>query len=244
MKKVNIFVPCCMDMYSPEIVYHFVSLLEKVGDEINYIPEQTCCGREFYMEGQTEMAQELLNKMIFEFGTDLRERDPVPIITPTAACAGYIKKYAKELLSNTVEVRLLNLFVQNIFEISDYIVNVKRINTLNNRFNHRVYYYKSCSARNLYQLKNEPEILLSNTEGITLLNTNLTHHCCSGNGRFAVENPPLYDKMIEIIVNDADLQGAQYIVSTDIHCIQHINAYLASTNKNITAIHLVELLNS
>ena len=236
MPKVNLFIPCCMDMFSPSVPPSVFAVLERLGDEVIYNQEQTCCGRRFYQAGELELAKELANKLILEY--DLK----YPMVVPTTSCVGYIKHFYKELLENAAEVNMLRNFTKNIYELCDYIVNIKAIEKLDNVFKHRVFYFKSCSARNLYKLDDEPELLLSNTIGLDLLIDNELNTCCGGNSHFALANTEVSDVLCNQIIDRAYQMGAQYITSTDVHCLQHIDAILNTLDITMETIHIADIL--
>jgi len=137
---------------------------------------------------------------------------------------------------------MIRNFTQNIYELCYYIVNIKAIEKLDNIFNHRVFYFKSCSARNLYKLDDEPELLLSNTVGLDLLIDNELNTCCGANSRFAITNPETSDILCRQIIDRAYQMGAQYITSTDIHCLQHIDAVLSTLDITLETIHIADIL--
>jgi len=236
MSKVNVFIPCCMDMFSPLVPPSVIALLERLGDEVIYNPEQTCCGKRFYQTGELELAKELADKLILEY--DLK----YPIIVPTTSCVGYIKNYYKELLENSAEVNMLRTFTQNIYELCYYIVNIKAIENLNNVFNHRVFYFKSCAARNLYKLDDEPELLLSNTKGLDLLFDPSLNSCCGANSHFSLAKPEVSEILCNQIIEKAYQMGAQFITSTDVHCLQHIDAILNTLDITLETIHIADIL--
>lgn len=236
--NVNIFIPCCMDMFSPNIPNSVISILEKLGDQCYYNEESTCCGRKFFMEGAIESAKQLGEKLMTEYNNN------APMIIPSSACVGYIKTYYKQLFENVMVPAELKNFTHNVHELCDYIVNVKGIKKLNNTFNHRVYYFKSCAARNLYKDNGEPELLLSNTEGLDLLIDEDLNYCCSANGRFAIANPEVSDTMLEQIIDNIYKKGAQYITSTDIHCLQQMEAFIQSKGVGLEVIHIADILAS
>jgi L-lactate dehydrogenase complex protein LldE len=236
MAKINLFIPCCMDMFSPSVPQSVFTILERLGDEIEYNFDQTCCGRRFYQSGELELAKGLANKLLSEYNPKL------PLIVPTTSCVGYIKNYYKALLENSAEVSVLRNFTQNIHELCYYIVNIKAVETLNNTFNHRVFYFKSCSARNLYKLDDEPELLLSNTKGLDLLIDNSLNTCCGANSHFALANPEVSDILCQQIIDRAYQLGAQYITSTDMHCLQHIDAVLSTLDITMETVHIADIL--
>lgn len=224
-------------MFSPSIPISVMSVLELLGDTCLYNEESTCCGRKLYEEGAIECAQQLGEKLISEYNSKY------PIVVPSAACAGYIKNQFKHLFENIIVPLELKNFTQNVYELCDYIVNVKNVQCLNNVFNHRVFYFKSCAARNSYRLCYEPEILLKNTRGLELLESDKTFDCCTANSLFSFHNPELSDVILGDIIKHIYEMGAQYITSTDIHCLQHIDAYIqADPQYNIEVIHIADIL--
>jgi len=236
MAKINVFIPCCMDMFAPSVARSTFAVLERLGDEIIYNPEQTCCGRRFYQAGELELAKELANKLILEY--DLKYHT----VVPTTSCVGYIKNYYKELLENSAEMNMIRAFTQNIYELCYYIVNIKAVEKLGNIFNHRVFYFKSCAARNLYKLDDEPELLLNNTLGLDLLTDNKLNTCCGANSHFALANPEVSDVLCNQIIERAYQMGAQYITSTDMHCLQHIDSMLNTIDITLETIHIADIL--
>jgi L-lactate dehydrogenase complex protein LldE len=225
-----------MDMFSPSVPKSVFTILERLGDEVIYNQEQTCCGRRFYQTGEGDLAKELAEKMILEYNLQY------PIVAPTTACVGYIKNFYKELLENSAEVNMLRAITQNIYELCYYIVSIKGIEKLDNIFNHRVFYFKSCSARNLYKLDDEPELLLSNTHGLDLLIDDTLNACCGANSLFTFANPEISDNLCTQIIDKAYQMGAQFITSTDIHCLQHIDALLNTLDITLETIHIADIL--
>lgn len=235
--KVNLFIPSEMDMFSPLVANSVIKVLERLGDHIIYNPEQTSCGRRFYFEGETQYARELANKFVKEIDYNY------PIVSPSTSSVSFIRDYYKELLKNMSEVTPLRKVTQNVYELCYYIVQIKKVTNLGNSFNHRVFYFKSCAAKNYYKIDNEPEILLNNTKDLDLLTDDTLNLCCGANGTFATSNPDVSDKLLSSIIEKIYLHGVQYITSTDIECLQHIDAYLQTLPYNMQVIHIADILN-
>lgn len=236
---VNVFIPCDMDMFSPQVAGSVIQLLEKLGLTVHYNEEQTCCGRKFYFSGELECAKELGAKMMSEY-----EGSNYPLVIPSAACAGFIRKYYSQMLTNVSVVNDLKNFVANTFELCDFIVNQRGVTNLGNTFRERVFYFKSCAARNVYGMEDEAEILLANTKGLDLLTDPEMKDCCSANGRFSVINPEMSDQMIGKIATKIYSMGAKYVTSTDIHCLQHLDAYIQANQMGLEVIHIADILNA
>ncbi|MCQ2285345.1 MAG: (Fe-S)-binding protein [Bacteroidales bacterium] len=248
-EQVNIFIPCCMDMFNPGSAESLIALLKQIGVKANYIDAQTCCGRRFYLEGDINSAKNLGLKLWGELQVrDIPTATPhitdSPLVIPTAACAGFIKYCYPQILKMSAMPLEMKKFSSNVFEICDYIVNVKHITKLNNCFNHRVFYFKSCSARNLYHLGDEPEILLRSTKGLDLLTDDNLTCCCGANGDFAFSNPEVSNEMVKQVVDNIYAKGAEYVTSTDLHCLQQIDAYIQSKGIGLEVMHIVDILSA
>ncbi len=233
---VNIFIPCQMDMFLPDSAYSMKSVLENIGVRCQYFSELTCCGRRFMMEGKEEHAKKLGSQVV-----DIL-RSKTHIVVPDCGCAGFMKMHYKRLLVNQHSTQELQDFTRNIFEICDYIVNIRKVECLGNEFNHRVYYFQSCAARNLYPSNDAPEVLLRNTKGLELLVAPDQPICCGANGHFAMSNPTVAEGLTGAIVEQAYRMGAEFITSTDIHCLQMIDAYKTAHNVEIEVMHVVDIL--
>ena len=217
---VNLFIPCCMDLYFPAGVPSVKGLLEKLGDVCYYNSEMTCCGRQFFYRGDINAAKELGYRMIRYFD------NPYPVVCPSSACIAYIKKHYMSLCEHSSVHASISHLINNSYELCDYIVNVKGKEKLNNKFPHSVFYFESCAARNLYPSNSAAQTLLENTEGLTLLTDPDLKICCGGNGGFAMHNAEMTEYALSTIVERVKKLGAEFITSTDVHCLQYIEAYL------------------
>ena len=56
---VDLFIPCFIDQFCPEVAEATVKVLRKAGVEVEYNPEQTCCGSFAYNAGLIEEAKQL-----------------------------------------------------------------------------------------------------------------------------------------------------------------------------------------
>jgi len=240
MKKpeVDIFIPCFIDQFYPETGFNMVKVLEKIGIKVHYNPEQTCCGQFAFNSGYWDEAKKLGEKFINDFS---RNR---PVVGPSASCIGYVKNNFDELFYNTAHHNEYRLLQQNIFEITDFLVNVVQITEFGSVFEHKVTYHDSCAALREYGLKEEPRILLKNVKGLELIEMKDTDVCCGFGGTFSVKFEPISTAMAEQKVENALETGAEYIVSTDSSCLMHQKAFIEKHNLPIKTAHIVDVLAS
>ncbi|MCF8369790.1 MAG: (Fe-S)-binding protein [Bacteroidales bacterium] len=235
---VDIFIPCFIDQIFPETGMNMVKILEKYGVKVNYNDNQTCCGQMAFNSGFWDEAKELGEKFINDFPNDR------PVVSPSASCSGYVKNFYGKLFFNTglhLEYKRLQ---KNMFEFTDFLVNVLKVEDTGATFNHTVTYHDSCASLREYKLKDEPRKLLSNVKGLKLVELKDNTVCCGFGGTFSVKHEAISSAMAEQKVQNALDTEAEYIVSTDSSCLMHQDGYITKNKHLIKTIHIIDILAS
>ena len=233
---VDLFMPCFIDQLYPETGFNVVKILEKFGVGIHYNTNQTCCGQIAFNSGFWDEAKTLGEKFIKDFPNDR------PIVGPSASCVGYIRNYFPKLFHNTALHNEYKQVKRNIYELTDFLVNILKVTDTGAVFNATVTYHDSCAALREYGIKEEPRILLEHVKGLRLVEMNDTETCCGFGGTFSVKFEPISTAMAEQKVDNALKTGAEYIVSTDLSCLMHQDAYIRKHNLPIKVIHIADIL--
>ena len=236
--QVDIFIPCFIDQVFPQTGMNMVKILEKLGIEVHYNPNQTCCGQMAFNSGFWDEAKNLGKKFLKDFPNDR------PVVAPSASCVGYVKNNYEKLFFNTashLEYKRLN---KNIFELTDFLVNVLKITDLGATFNHKVTYHDSCAALREYGIKDEPRELLKHVKGLELIEMKDTDVCCGFGGTFSVKHEAISTAMADQKVQNALETKAEYIISTDSSCLMHQEGFIKKHNKPIKVAHIADVLAS
>lgn len=237
--QVEIFIPCFIDQIYPDTAKNLVRLLEKIGLEVLYNPEQTCCGQMAFNSGYWDESRVLAEKLVKELSASGK-----PVIAPSASCMGMIRNYYPEFFHNSsLHLQYKNL-QPNLFEVTDYLVNVLNITDVGAVFPHRVTYHDACAALREYGIREEPRKLLAQVEGLTLIEMEESDTCCGFGGTFAVKNEPISVAMGQQKVEFAMATGAEYIISTEASCLMHLQGIIDKQNLPIKTIHIVDVLTS
>ncbi|MCC6837902.1 MAG: (Fe-S)-binding protein, partial [Bacteroidia bacterium] len=128
--------------------------------------------------------------------------------------------------------------------ISDFLVNILKITDLGARLDGIATYHDSCAALREYGVKREPRVLLEKVRGLELREMKDTETCCGFGGSFSVKFEPIAVGLGEQKVSNAVETGAEYVISTDISCLMHMDGYAKKQGKNIKMMHLVDVLAS
>ena len=235
---VDIFIPCFIDQIYPQTGMNMVKILEKLGVDVHYNGNQTCCGQIAFNSGFWDEAKEMGAKFIRDFPNDR------PVISPSASCSGMIKNYYPWLFHNTALHYEYKQLKKNMVEFTDFLVNVLKMDDIGSEFNHVVTYHDSCAALREYGIREEPRALLSKVRGLTLIEMKNNDVCCGFGGTFSVKFEPISTAMAEQKVKHALETGAEYIVSTDSSCLMHQQAYIDKHHLPMKTMHIIDVLAS
>lgn len=233
---VDLFVPCNIDQFYPDTAMNTVKILEKAGVEVNYNPDQTCCGRFAYNAGYPEQAKALGDKFLSEF-TGGRM-----VVCPSAACTAFIRKRYPELFFNTANHLNVKRIEKNVFELTEFLVNVAHFDDFGAEFSHKVTFHDSCSALRGLGIGKEARQLLSKVKGLELVEMKQTDMCCGGEFTFAMNHEEVSVGMASHKVRNALNTGAEFIVSTDMSCLMHQKSYIDANGLPIRVIHIADVL--
>ena len=234
--KVELFVPCFVDQLYPETAFNTVKLLEKAGCEVSYNAKQTCCGQPAYNAGYWEQAKEIGNKFLNDFASSDY------IVAPSASCVGMVKNGYNDLFTNTMVHNTCRTIQGNIFELSDFLINVLKRDYFGAELDGKAVYHDSCSGLRECKIKEEPRQLLSKVHGLAMVEMVDTDMCCGFGGTFAVKFDAISSAMAEQKVNNALAMDAEYIISTDLSCLMHLDGYIKKNNIPLKTMHLADVL--
>ena len=236
--EVDLFIPCFIDQVYPQTGFNMIKVLEKAGVKVHYNTNQTCCGQMAFNSGFWDDAKKLGEKFITDFNSERL------IVGPSASCIGYVSNGYDELFFNGAYHNEYKQLQRNMYEITDFLVNVVKVTNFDSVFEHNVTYHDSCAALREYKLNNEPRQLLENVKGLQLVEMKNTHECCGFGGTFSIKFEPISTAMAEQKVRNALDTGAEYIISTDSSCLMQLDGYIKKQNLPIKVAHIVDVLAS
>jgi L-lactate dehydrogenase complex protein LldE len=213
-----------------------VKVLEKAGCTVHYNTNQTCCGQPAFNAGFRDDARDVCVKFIKDFqGTDY-------IVAPSASCVGFVRNYYPKLFDNSSYHNQIKELQKRTFEFSEFLVNVLNIEDTGATLKGKATYHDSCAALRECRIKQEPRKLLSKVRGLELLEMNDVETCCGFGGTFAVKFESISIAMADQKVDNALKTGADYIISTDLSCLMHIDGYIRHKAYKIQTMHLADVL--
>ena len=236
--KVNLFIPCLVDQFFPEVGVATVKILKKVGCEVNYPFEQTCCGQPAFNTGYRREAKILAERFIKIFA----ESDY--IVAPSGSCVSMVKVFYDDLdLPQNLQSDL-RILKNKIFELSEFLVDVLNVTDVGTSFRGKVTYHESCHLLRELHVSGQPRLLISNIKGVEFIEMKDSNRCCGFGGTFSVKFPELSHIITEDKVKSIEESGTDYVIGCDSSCLMNIERVLMKRKSHIKTMHLSELLSS
>ncbi|MFM2156160.1 MAG: hypothetical protein RL516_909 [Bacteroidota bacterium] len=234
--KVDIFIPCLIDQYYPDVAHSMIKVLERLGCDVQYNADQTCCGRIAFEDGYWDHCKEVGEKLIMELQHDRY------IVCPGAACTSTVKCQYPALFHNSSMHNQYKSVQKHMFELSDFLVNVMNASDIGARFNAKAVMFDACNAVHELKIKSAPRLLLSKVRELTLIDTPSAYTCCGMSGGLERNNEKLAVEIGSKIIQDFMAAGADTIISTDMDCLMHFDSIIKKNNWPIKVAHLADVL--
>ena len=234
--RVSLFIPCFVDQLFPQTAFNMVKILEKVGCEVEYNEKQTCCGQPAYNAGFRAESKEVCTKFMKELsGSEY-------VVAPSASCVGFVRNYYPKIFDNSSLHNEVKDLQKRTFELSEFLVNIMKVEDLGASFPAKATYHDSCAALRECRIKEEPRKLLSKVRGLELVEMNEVETCCGFGGTFAIKFEPISIGMADQKTINAKNTGAQCIISTDTSCLMHLDGYIRHKGEGLQTFHIADVL--
>ena len=236
--KVQLFIPCFVDQLYPQTAFNMMKVLEKAGCEVDYNANQTCCGQPAFNAGFWDEARTVCSKFLKDFD------NADYIVAPSASCVGFIRNYYEKIFENSAQYNQVKDIRKRIYEFSEFLTDVLKVENVGAVLNAKATYHDSCAALRECKIKEGPRKLLSNVAGLELVEMNDVETCCGFGGTFAVKFDGISIGMADQKVTHALATKAEYIISTDLSCLMHLDGYIKGKNFPLKTMHLADVLAS
>ncbi len=237
--RVALFVTCVGDTVMPEVGRATVEVLERLGHEVVFPADQTCCGQLHANSGYRAQATALARRFVRVF--DGFEA----VVAPSSSCVGMVREVYPELAREAGDAafgRVLKALSARVFELSELLVNVLGVTDVGASFPHRVTYHPTCHSLRVTRIGAAPTQLLGAVAGLELAELPDATECCGFGGTFAVKNSDTSSAMVIDKCRAIASTGAEVCTAVDGSCLLQIGGRLSRERKGIRAMHLAEIL--
>ena len=224
--RVSLFVTCFNDTLFPQTGRAVVSLLERLGCDVDFPLEQTCCGQMHMNSGHAREGTALARRFARVFA------GAEAVVTPSASCAGMLRQ---QLASDERPP---------VYELSEFLVDLLDVEDVGAHYPHRVTYHPTCHSLRELHVGDRPLRLLRAVRGIELVELPEASECCGFGGTFAVKNAEVSSAMVADKVRAVLDTGAEVVCAADNSCLMQIGGALSRQRTGVRTAHLAEVLAS
>jgi len=240
--KVGLFIPCYIDQFYPQVGIATLGLLEKLGCEVTYPPQQTCCGQPMANSGFEHITRGCNDLFIRNFSSfDY-------VVAPSGSCVLHVKEHLHGGTAGAAAA-----IRARIFELVEFLTDVLQVDRLDAEFPHRVGLHQSCHGQRGLRLAqmselmappfSKPERLLRLVRGLELVPLDRADECCGFGGTFCVTEEAVSVKMGKDRVADHVRHGAEFITAAEMSCLMHLEGILHRQQSPVKVRHIAEILN-
>jgi len=241
---VGLFIPCYIDQFYPQVGIATLQLLEKLGCDVSFPLQQTCCGQPMANSGFAKMSKGCDKNFLQNFaGFDY-------IVAPSGSCVLHIKEHLKDEAHPKQAEQIRNC----IYELTGFLTDILKVKNLDASFPYKVGLHNSCHGQRGLQLSSmtetmlpafsKPQQLLKMVKGIQLNLPQRSDECCGFGGTFCVFEEAVSVRMGKDRIKEHEANEVDYITGGDTSCLMHLEGILKRNGSNTKTIHIAEILNS
>jgi L-lactate dehydrogenase complex protein LldE len=235
--RVALFVTCLADTLVPEAGAAVVQVLERLGHEVEFRREQTCCGQMHLNTGYRREARELAARFVRVFA------DADVVVAPSASCVGTVRELYPALVEGDPALeREFEALSSRLFELTEFLVGRLGVEDVGAAFPHRVTYHPTCHSLRVLRVGDAPYRLLRAVRGLDLVELPDASECCGFGGTFAVKNADTSAAILTDKVRCILDTGAEVCTATDSSCLLQIGGALSRLRSGVRTAHLAEIL--
>ncbi|WP_316632252.1 (Fe-S)-binding protein [uncultured Flavobacterium sp.] len=241
--KVALFIPCYIDQFYPKVGIATLQLLEKLGCDVTFPLQQTCCGQPMANSGFANLSTGCDKNFVKNFsGFDY-------IVAPSGSCVLHVKEHLHDAENPQEAIKIRN----SIYELTEFLTDILKVESINADFPFKVGLHNSCHGQRGLHLSSmtermlpefsKPEQLLKMVNGITLSKPKRNDECCGFGGTFCVFEEAVSVKMGKDRITEHEDNEVDYITGGDTSCLMHLEGILKRQGSKTKTIHIAEILN-
>ena len=235
--KATLFVTCIIDQMYPQVGVSVVKVLRRLGVEVDFPMDQTCCGQPVYNSGFTHQSRKLAQRVLRQF------RGCRYVVVPSGSCAAMMRVFYLDLFKHDPELlQQAQDLSAKVYEFSEYLVKVLGVGEVGAEYSGSATYHPSCHLLREVGVREEPLELLRRVQGLELRELPQAETCCGFGGTFAVKFPHISEAMLADKVNNVMSTGADTLVSCDMGCLMNVEGALSRQGSDIKVRHLAQIL--
>ncbi|HLF48422.1 MAG TPA: (Fe-S)-binding protein [Methylomirabilota bacterium] len=235
--KASLMITCLGDLLFPEVGVAMVTLLRRLGVEVDFPEGQTCCGMPLFNSGYHAGAAEVAARTVRLFEASEH------VVVPSGSCAWMVKTEFPGLLKHDPALRAAaERLAAKTRELSQFLVEVLRVDRIESSFKGTVTYHDSCHLLRGLGESAAARKLLKSLRGVELVELPEADQCCGFGGSFSVRLPDVSTAILDKKLANVERTGADCLVACDAGCLMQMGGGLSRRGSRVRALHLAQIL--
>ncbi|PPJ24701.1 Fe-S oxidoreductase [Nocardia nova] len=237
--RTALFITCVNDVMYPGTGRAAVTLLRRLGVEVEFPMAQSCCGQMHANTGYRADTATMARHFVSVFG------DYDRIVVPSASCGaapGEFYRVVAAQVGDAALARAAEALLPRIRELTEFLTDDLGVVDVGAYFPHRVTYHPTCHSLRVQRIGDRPYRLLRAVAGLELVELPAADECCGFGGTFAVKNAAASGAMNADKAAHVRETGASVVTAVDNSCLMNIGGRLAADATPVRDLHLVEIL--
>jgi L-lactate dehydrogenase complex protein LldE len=236
--KAQLFITCLGENFYSHVLRDIVTVLERLGLQVEMPEGQTCCGQPLFNSGfQSQTLAPARNWLKVFAGTDGY------IVAPSGSCAEFTRhRYPQMFAPGTWERNAALETAARTFEFTEFLTRVLGVTDLGACFPHKVTYHASCHILRGLGLRDEPKQLLAAVRGLEFVPLKDEETCCGFGGIFSVVYPEVSRAMMTEKVRNVEASGAEAVIVSEPGCLMNVAGGLRKAGSTMRALHIAQVL--
>ncbi|MCH8352073.1 MAG: (Fe-S)-binding protein [Chloroflexi bacterium] len=231
------FVTCIIDQLYPQVGVSVVRVLRRLGVDLAFPADQTCCGQPLYNSGYTKRARQLGQRVLKSFA------DSEYVVVPSGSCAAMMRVFYLDLFQDEPPMlEQARRMAPKVYEFSQFLNDVLGVEDVGSAYPGTATYHPSCHLLREMEVRDQPKRLLRAVKDLRLEDLPQEETCCGFGGTFSVKYPHISEGMLADKIANVTSTGADTLVSCDMSCLLHIEGGLSRQDSDIRVRHLAQVL--
>tara|TARA_Y100000588_G_scaffold58507_2_gene56852 strand:- start:22173 stop:22919 length:747 start_codon:yes stop_codon:yes gene_type:complete len=240
--NADLFVTCIIDQLYPEVGVSVVKVLRRLGVNVGFPKDQSCCGQPLYNTGFTQESRKLATRVLEQF------KDSDYVVVPSGSCAATIRVFYLELFADVPSLlSQAKALAAKTYEFSEFLVDVLGVDdatACGASQQGSAAYHPSCHLLRELGVREGPAKLLDSVPGLEREELAGAEECCGFGGTFSVKFPHISEEMVADKIANVQASGADTLVACDMSCLMNMGGALNRQGSDVKIRHLAQILDS
>jgi L-lactate dehydrogenase complex protein LldE len=132
---------------------------------------------------------------------------------------------------------------QRIFELTEYLVDVLKVEDVGASYSGKVAYHESCHINRCLNISEQPKKLINAVNGAEPVPLDQADVCCGFGGEFSGRYPEISEAMVSEKVENYINSKADLLLLCEPGCLLNIGGFLSRHNPDKKVLHMANFLN-